>query len=300
MAVVRHQLDVSERRACRVLGQARSTHRHRARVPDDEPRLVERIIALATAYGRYGYRRITGLLRGEGWPVNHKRVERLWRREGLKVPKKQPKRGRLWLTDGSCVRCRPAYRLHVWAYDFLTARTHDGRPLKILTVVEEYSRECLAIVVARRLRSTEVLETLAELFVTHGLPAHIRSDNGPEFTATRIRLWLDALQVQTLFIEPGSPWENGYVESFNGKLRDELLDREIFYTLTEAKILIERWRREYNTVRPHSALGGFVNLPDAGRVVGQDPNLGGCSRSTRHHVPLGERSGAERAVMSSS
>ena len=138
-------------------------------------RLVERIIALATQYGRSGYRRITGLLRGEGWRVNHKRVERLWRREGLKVPQKQPKRGRLWLTDGSCVRCRPAYRLHVWAYDFLTARTHDGRPLKILTVVEEYSRECLAIVVARRLRSTEVLETLAELFVTHGVPAHIRS-----------------------------------------------------------------------------------------------------------------------------
>ena len=195
--------------------------------------------------------------------MNHKRVERLWRREGLKVPKKQPKRGRLWLTDGSCVRCQPAYRLHVWAYDFLTARTHDGRPLKILTVVEEYSRECLAIVVARRLRSTEVLETLAELFVTHGLPAHIRSDNGPEFTATRIRLWLDALQVQTLFIEPGSPWENGYVESFNGKLRDELLDREIFYTLTEAKILIERWHREYNTVRPHSALGYRPPAPAA-------------------------------------
>ena len=195
--------------------------------------------------------------------MNHKRVERLWRREGLKVPKKQPNRGRLWLTDGSCVRCRPAYRLHVWAYDFLTARTHDGRPLKILTVVEEYSRECLAIVVARQLRSTEVLETLAELFVTHGLPAHIRSDNGPEFTATRIRLWLDALQVQTLFIEPGSPWENGYVESFNGKLRDELLDREIFYTLTEAKILIERWRREYNTVRPHSALGYRPPAPAA-------------------------------------
>ena len=177
--MVRHQLGVSERRACRVLGHARSTHRHRARVPDNELRLVERIIALATQYGRYGYRRITGLLRGEDWRVNHKRVERLWRREGLKVPQKQPKRGRLWLTDGSCVRCRPAYRLHVWAYDFLTARTHDGRPLKILTVVEEYSRECLAIVVARRLRSTEVLETLAELFVTHGVPAHIRSGQRP-------------------------------------------------------------------------------------------------------------------------
>ncbi len=261
--MVRHQLGVSERRACRVLGQARSTHRHRGRTAEDEPRLVARLIELATQYGRYGYRRITGLLRGEGWPVNHKRVERLWRREGLKVPQKQPKRGRLWLTDGSCIRRRPVYRHHVWAYDFLTARTHDGRPLKILAVVEEYTRECLALVVARRLRSTEVLETLAELFVTYGVPAHIRSDNGPEFTATLIRQWLAALTVETLFIEPGSPWENGYVESFNGKLRDELLDREVFYTLTEAKILIERWRREYNTVRPHSALGYRPPAPEA-------------------------------------
>jgi transposase InsO family protein len=263
VAVVRHQLGVSERRACRVLGQARSTQRHRARVPDDEPRLVARIIELATQYGRYGYRRITGLLCGEGWMVNHKRVERLWRREGLKVPQKQPKRGRLWLTDGSCVRCRPAYRHHVWAYDFVTARTHDGRPLKLLTVIEEYSRACLAIVVARRLRSLEVLETLATLFVMHGVPAHLRSDNGPEFTATLMRRWLAALDVETLFIEPGSPWENGYVESFNGKLRDELLDREIFYTVTEAKTLIERWRREYNTVRPHSALGYRPPAPEA-------------------------------------
>ena len=175
VAVVRHQLGVSERRACRVLGQARSTHRHRGRTADDEPRLVARIIELATQYGRYGYRRITGLLRGEGWPVNHKRVERLWRRERLKVPQKQPKRGRLWLTDGSCIRRRPAYRHHVWAYDFLTARTPDGRVLKILVVVDEYSRECLAIVVARRRRSLEVLETLADLFVAHGVPAHMRS-----------------------------------------------------------------------------------------------------------------------------
>ena len=225
--------------------------------------MVARMIALATQYGRYGYRRVTGLLRGEGWRVNHKRIERLWRREGLKVPQKQPKRGRLWLTDGSCIRRRPEYRHHVWAYDFVAERTHDGRPLKILTVVDEYSRECLAIVVARRLRATDVLETLAELFATQGLPAFIRSDNGPEFTAALIRLWLEALEVQTLFIEPGSPWENGYVESFNGKLRDELLDREIFYTVTEAKILIERWRREYNTVRPHSALGYRPPAPEA-------------------------------------
>ena len=202
-------------------------------------------------------------MRGEGWPVNHKRVERLWRREGLKVPQKQPQRGRLWLTDGSCSRRRPAYRHHVWAYAFLTARTHDGRPLKILTVLEKYSRECLAIVVAQRLRSLEVLETLAELFVTCGVPVHLRSDNGPEFTATLIRQWLAALHVETLFIEPGSPWENGYLESFNGKLRDDLLDREIFYTLTEAPILIDRWRRQYNTVQPHSALGYRPPAPEA-------------------------------------
>ena len=260
---VQQRLGVSERQACGVLGHARSTHRYRALMPEDEPRLVHRMIELATRYGRYGYRRVTGLLRGEGWPVNHKRVERLWRREGLKVPQKQPKRGRLWLADGSCVRRRPEYRHHVWAYDFVAERTHDGRPLKILTVVDEYSRECLAIVVARRLRSTDVLETLAELFMTYDIPAHIRSDNGSEFTAELVRLWLEALDVQTLFIEPGSPWENGYVESFNGKLRDELLDREIFYTLTEAKILIERWRREYNTVRPHSALGYRPPAPAA-------------------------------------
>ena len=260
---MQHRLGVSERRACRVLCQARSTQRHRAVVPEDEPRLVDRIIELATTYGRYGYRRIAGLLRGEGWPVNHKRVERLWRRAGLKVPQKQPKRGQLWRADGACIRRRPAYRHHVWAYDFVADRTHDGRPLKRLTIVEEYSRECLAIVVARGLRSIDVLETLAALFVTHGVPAHIRSDNGPAFTAELMRLWLEALQVQTLFIEPGSPWKNGYVESFNGQLRDERLDREMFYTLTEAQILIERWRREYNTVRPHSALGYRPPAPDA-------------------------------------
>ena len=176
---------------------------------------------------------MTGLWHGEGWAVHHKRVERLWRREGLKVPQKQPKRDRLWLADGSCIRRRPESRPHVWAYDFVADRTHDGRPLKILIVVDEYSRECLAIVVLRRLRSTDVLETLADLFMTDGLAVHVRSDHGSEFTAELVRLWLEALDVQTLFIEPGSPWENGYVESFNGKLRDELLDREIFYTLTE-------------------------------------------------------------------
>ena len=232
-------------------------------MPDDEPRLIARMEELACRYGRYGYRRITALMRTEGWKVNHKRIERLWRREGLKVPSKQPKRGRLWLNDGSCVRLRPLYRDHVWAYDFVEDRTHDGRVLRMLVIVDEYTRECLAIDVGRRLNSQNVLEQLAYLFVVRGVPEHIRSDNGPEFVAKAVRAWLAKMQVKTLFIEPGSPWENGYCESFNGKLRDELLDREIFYTLLEAKVLIERWRRHYNTVRPHSSLGYRPPAPEA-------------------------------------
>jgi len=253
------ELGISERRACRVLEQARSTHRHEARVTDDERRLVERIVELAREYGRYGYRRITAMLQHEGWRVNHKRVERIWRQEGLKVPKKQSKRGRLWLSDGSCVRRRAEYPNHVWSYDFLMDRTHDGRPLRMLNIVDEYTRECLSIDVGRRLTSEDVLDRLAELFVQRGTPVYLRSDNGPELTAKAVREWLDRVHVQTLYIEPGSPWENGYVESFNGKLRDELLNREIFYTLTEAKVLVEGWRREYNGIRPHSALGVEVS-----------------------------------------
>jgi len=260
---VRDKLQVSERRACLVLGQARSTQRHTPQPSEYEDRLVEQMIDLATRYGRYGYRRITGLLRWLGWRVNHKRIERLWRREGLKVPKKQPKRGRLWLGDGSCIRRRPEHRNHVWAYDFIADRTHDGRPLKMLTIVDEFTRECLAIVVARRMKSIDVLQVLADLFIEHGAPAYIRSDNGPEFTAALIRKWLARVDVDTLFIEPGSPWENGYVESFNGKFRDELLNGEIFYTLTEAQVLIERWRREYNTIRPHSSLNYRPPAPEA-------------------------------------
>jgi len=256
-------LGVPERRACRVLGQCRSTQRHRASPPGDEERLVTRIVQLASAYGRYGYRRITALLHREGWRVNHKRVERIWRREGLKVPQKQPPRGRLWLNDGSCLRLRPCWRNHVWSYDFVADRTHDGRPLKMLTVVDEYTRECLAIEVERRADSMSVLVRLAALFLERGVPDHVRSDNGSEFTAGLVRNWLQRIGVKTLFIEPGSPWENGYVESFNGKFRDECLNGEIFYTLMEAKVLIERWRREYNQVRPHSALGYRPPAPEA-------------------------------------
>lgn len=195
--------------------------------------------------------------------MNHKRVERIWRQEGLKVPQRQPKRGRLWLNDGSCIRRRPEYRNHVWSYDFLGARTSDGRPLRILTVLDEYTRECLAIEVKRQMNSEDVLHRLGKLFVEKGIPNHVRSDNGPEFTALAVRGWLERLGVKTLFIEPGSPWGNGYIESFNGKLRDELLDREVLDTLWEAQVLVERWRVEYNTVRPHSALGYRPPAPEA-------------------------------------
>ncbi len=218
---------------------------------------------MACRFGRYGYRRITELLNHEGWKVNHKRVERLWRREGLKVPKKQPKRRRLWFNDGSCVRLRAEYKNHVWSYDFVADRTHDGRPLRMLTIIDEYTRECLAIDVERRLRHDDVIYRLGQLFVERGTPAHIRSDNGPEFTAIAVREWLEKLDVKPLFIEPGSPWENGYNESFNGKLRDELLNGEIFETLTEAKVLIRNWRWEYNHMRPHSSLGYRPPAPEA-------------------------------------
>ena len=177
---VRQRLGASERHACRVLGQSRSTQHRRRKVRADEAALRSDVVRLASQFGRYGYRRITNLLRIEGWRVNHKRVERIWGEEGLKVPRRQPKRGRLWLNDGSCIRLRPLYRGHVWSYDFVASRTHDGRALKLLTVLDEHTRECLAIVVARKIRSHDVLEVLADLFVRHGPPEYLRSDNGPE------------------------------------------------------------------------------------------------------------------------
>ncbi len=246
-----------------MLGQHRSTQRKVPFGADDEEALTEDIIALARQYGRYGYRRVTALLHAAGWSVNHKRVERIWRREGLKVPQRQPKRGRLWLNDGSCIRLRPEYPGHVWAYDFVEERTHDGRKFRILTIIDEASRECLALVVARQLKHEDVLAALAELFIERGPPAHIRSDNGSEFIAAAVQTWLRQIGVKTLYIAPGSPWENGYNESFNGSLRDELLNGEIFYTLAEARVLIEAWRRHYNTVRPHSSLGYRPPAPEA-------------------------------------
>jgi putative transposase len=259
---VRSQIPVSERRACSVVGQPRATQGRKPKIRGDEAALTEAIVRLAKKYGRYGYRRVRQLLVDDGWRVSVKRVYRIWRREGLKVPKKQPKRGRLWLNDGSCIRLRPERPNHVWSYDFVQDRTRDGRPIRMLTVIDEFTRRCLAIVVARRLRSDDVLQCLTDLFVAHGPPEHIRSDNGPEFVARNVRSWLDRIGVKTLYIEPGSPWENGYCESFNSKLRDELLECEQFSTLYEAQVLIERWRRHYNAIRPHSSLGYRPPAPE--------------------------------------
>jgi putative transposase len=231
-------------------------------VRGDEAALTAAIVRLAAKYGRYGYRRIRQLLVDEGWRVSVKRVYRIWRREGLKVPKKQPKRGRLWLNDGSCVRLRPERPNHVWSYDFVQDQTEDKRTFRMLTVIDEFTRRCLAIVVARRLRSDDVLHCLTDLMSHHGPHEQIRSDNGPEFVAKSVRSWLGRIGVKTLYIEPGSPWENGYCESFNSKLRDELLAAEQFSTLYEAQMLIERWRQHYNAVRPHSSLGYRPPAPE--------------------------------------
>jgi len=260
---VQRTLQVSERRACAALGQHRSTQRKTPHGRDDEQRLTADIVELARQYGRYGYRKIAELLRTTaGWVVNDKRVERIWRREGLKVPAKQPKRGRLWLADGSCVRLRPEHRNHVWSYDFVEDRTHNGRKYRMLNVIDEFTHECLAIRVARRLKAIDVIDVLSDLFILRGVPGHIRSDNGPEFVAKALREWIGAVGAKTAYIAPGSPWENGYVESFNARLRDELLNGEIFYSLREAQIVIESWRRHYNAVRPHQSLGYRPPAPE--------------------------------------
>jgi transposase InsO family protein len=276
------ELGVSERKACAVLGQHRSTQRKAPRGSDDEAALTADIVELAKRYGRYGYRRITALLRDAGWAVNRKRVERIWRREGLKVPQRQPKRGRLWLADGSCIRLRPERANHVWAYDFVEDRTRDGRKIRMLCVVDEFTREALAIRVARKLGSADVIDVLADLFLAHGTPAHIRSDQGPEFIAEAVKAWIAGVGARTAYIEKASPWENGYVESFNGKLRDELLNGEVFNTLREAQVLIEGWRRHYNRVRPHSSLGYRPPAPETAPLARSEIGSGAGAAAMAH------------------
>lgn len=270
---VRQALGVSERRACRTLGQHRSTQRKVPCGAPDEERLTEDIIELTRTYGRYGYRMITGLLNNAGWHVHHKRVERIWRCEGLKVPEKQTKKGRLWLGDGSCVRLLAERPNHVWSYDFVQNRTHDGRLFRTLNIIDEFTKEALVIRGDRKLNSTDVIDALTDLFIVRGPPERIRSDNGAKFIAKKVRAWIGAVGAKTAFIEPGSPWENGYGESFNSRFREELLNAEVFYSLREAQVLIERWRRHYNTVGPHSSLGYRPPAPEAFVPMDQRPTM---------------------------
>ena len=246
-----------------MLGQHRSTQRRVPTGPDDEERLTADLVELARRHGRLGYRKIAEMLRSTaGWIVNDKRVERIWRREGLKVPAKQSKQGRIWSADGSCIRLRAERPNHVWSYDFVEDRTHEGRKYRMLNLIDEFTHECLAIRVDRKLKSTDVIDLLSDQFILRGVPEHIRSDNGPEFVAKAVQDWVRAVGAKTAYIERGSPWENGFIESFNARLRDELLDGEIFYSLAEARIVIESWRRHYNTVRPHGSLGYKPPAPE--------------------------------------
>ena len=246
-----------------MLGQHRSTQRRIPTGPDDEERLTADIVELARQYGRYGYRKIAELLRTTaGLVVNDKRVERIWRREGLKVPAKQPKRSRLWLADGSCLRLRAERPNHVWSYDFVEDRTHEGRKYRMLNIIDEFTHECLAIRIDRKLKSVDVIDVLSDLFILRGVPERLRSDNGPEFVAKAVQDWIAAVGAKAAYIAPGSPWENGFIESFNARLRDELLDGEIFYSLAEARIVVESWRRHYNAKRPHASLGYKPPAPE--------------------------------------
>ena len=258
MEAVRRRLGhekVSERRVCQALGQPRSTQRYRPKRPDADRQLIAEMRRLVDVYPRYGCERVHPLLSDTGWCVNFKRIHRLWKQEHLQVPRRQHKRRRLpGNSRNSCVRYRATHRNHVWSYDFVMDRTEDGQQLKILTVIDEYTRECLAIEVGRTFTCRDVKLTLGYLFAIRGAPEHIRSDNGPEFIAKTVRRWLDRAAVKTLFIAKGSPWENGYVESFNGKLRDELLNRELFLSLAEARYVLDEWRLHYHEVRPHSGL----------------------------------------------
>jgi transposase InsO family protein len=276
---------VSERRACRALDQPRTTQRYRPIPKDDEQRLESRLWELVRAHPRYGYRRMTALLRREGWRINRKRVYRVWRRQGLRVPQKIRKKRRLGHSGNSCVRLRPEHKDHVWTWDFVFDRTSKGRALKWFSVVDEYTRECLVLEVNRRMTSREVIDVLADLFVVRRVPRHIRSDNGPEFIALAIRRWLEHTDVKTLYIEPGAPWENGYGESFQSRLRDELLNVEEFATVAEAQILAASWRADYNHRRPHSSLGYQTPAEFAANLVTDRKSCSATLRRTYDPPP---------------
>jgi putative transposase len=248
-------MDVSERRACQVISQPRMTQRYKTKQPDKDKALTAEIRRLAKKHKRYGYRMITAKLRQDNWNVNHKRVQRIWQKEGLQMPYRRKFKKAKGNSENSCAVKKAEYPNHVWTYDFMSDQTEDGRSLKLLTVLDEFTRESPAIEIGRSIRAKDVIAVLEYLFMVRGTPKYIRSDNGPEFIADSIKKWLQRKDVETLYIEPGSPWENGYIESFNGRLRDEILNRDVFYSVKEAKVLVEDWWLEYNNHRPHSGLG---------------------------------------------
>ena len=267
------QFAVSERRACRVLDQPRSSQRRKSEPKGDEAALAKRMLELVRRRPRFGYRRIAALLRREGWRVNPKRVYRLWRREGLKVPKKKRKRRSLGLSENACHGRRAERKDHVWTWDFVFDRTTSGSALKWLSIVDEFTRECLCLKVARSITSEDLIDSLAELFAMRGVPQHVRSDNGPEFIADAIQKWLGQVGVATLYIAPGSPWENGCAESFHSRLRDEFLALEEFENVAAARKLTRAWQDDYNRHRPHSSLGYSTPAEFAARWAASAPEL---------------------------
>ena len=241
----------------------RTAYRYEPVKLPDEDEVRAEIIEKACNFGRVGYRMVTDMMNNQGTRINHKRVERIWREEGLKLPQKQSKKRRLWLNDGSCIRLRPEHKNHVWSYDFVEDKTYNGKKIRFLNIIDEHTHECLASVPRRSWRNNDVIEVLSGLMIIRGCPEYLRSDNGSEFAANRLRKWLSSVGVITAYIEPGSPWENGYCESFNARMRDEFLNGELFGNMYEAQILTRRWVNYYNTVRPHSSLGGRPPAPQA-------------------------------------
>jgi transposase InsO family protein len=244
-----------------VLEVNRTAYRYKPVKLPDEDEVCAAVIEKVCKYGRVGYRMVTSMLRNDGKHINHKRVERIWREEGLKLPKKQTKKRRLWMNDGSCVRLRPEHKNHVWSYDFVEDKTYNGKKIRILNIIDEHTHECLASIPRRSWRNNDIIEALSNLMITRGCPEYLRSDNGSEFTAKRVQKWLMEVGVITAYIEPGSPWENGYCESFNARMRSEFLNGELFGNMYEAQVLIKRWIEYYNTIRPHSSLGGRPPAP---------------------------------------
>ena len=265
----RQKIGSSERQTCKAIGVSRSTQRYKAaQAKGDDDNLRLALIRLAKQYGRYGYRKIYELLRIEGWTINHKKVERLWREEGLQLPQRHKKRKRLYHKDSSVIRLRPKHPNHIWSIDFVHDKLSSGRKYKMLTVIDEYTREALCVAVAPKMGGAEVLEALYPLLLKHGKPEFIRSDNGPEFISEQFQSWLTKVGIKPIRIYPGSPWENGYNERFNGTLRREVLNAEWFISIEQARTVINRWLKQYNQIRPHQALGMRPPIPETLAKIG--------------------------------